>query len=80
LWPRWLNAHDLSPATVAVATGLECRGIAAEWHAIDERSVARVRDAGLELAAWTVRRRPTYARLERLGVVAICAEGHALDG
>jgi glycerophosphoryl diester phosphodiesterase len=79
-WPRWLNSHDLSPATVALAAGMECRGIAAEWHAIDARSVARARDAGLDVAAWTVRRRPTYARLERLGVVAICAEGRALDG
>ena len=79
-WSRWLNAHDLSPATVGLAEGLACRGIAAEWHAIDARSVARARDAGLDVAAWTVRRRPTYARLERLGVVAICAEGRALDG
>jgi glycerophosphoryl diester phosphodiesterase len=79
-WPRWLNTHDLEPATIALAAGLECRGIAAEWRAIDARSVARAADAGLEVAAWTVRRRPTYGRLERLGVVAICAEGRALDG
>jgi glycerophosphoryl diester phosphodiesterase len=79
-WPRWLNAHDLEPTTVTVATRLGCRGIAAEWHAIDERSARRVRAAGLDLAAWTVRRRPTYHRLERLGVVAICAEARALDG
>jgi glycerophosphoryl diester phosphodiesterase len=39
-----------------------------------------VADAGLELAGWTVRRRPTYARLERLGVVAVCVEAKALDG
>jgi glycerophosphoryl diester phosphodiesterase len=42
--------------------------------------MARARDAGLEVAAWTVRRRATYRRLERLGVVAICAEAAALDG
>ena len=37
-------------------------------------------DAGLEIAARTVRRRPTFVRLERLGVVAVCAEAAALDG
>jgi hypothetical protein len=36
--------------------------------------------AGLDLIGWTVRRRPTYRRLEQLGAFAICAEGLALDG
>ena len=79
-WPRWLNTHDLSAETVALAQRIECRGISAEWPAIDARSAARVADAGLELSTFTVRRRPTYARLERLGLVAICAEAAALDG
>jgi glycerophosphoryl diester phosphodiesterase len=79
-WPRWLNAVDLAPETIAAAVALECRGIAAEWRAIDPRSAGRVLDAGLELAAWTVRRRPTFARLERLGIVAVCVEARALDG
>ncbi len=78
-WPRWLNAADLSDATILEATNLECRGVSVEWGAINPRSVARARAADLEVAAWTVRRRPTYRRLERLGVVAICAEGLALD-
>jgi glycerophosphoryl diester phosphodiesterase len=79
-WPRWLNAVDLSEERVVLAQRLECRGIAAEWHAIVPRSAGRVRDAGLELVAWTVRRRPTFARLERLGVAAVCVEANALDG
>jgi glycerophosphoryl diester phosphodiesterase len=79
-WPRWLNSVDLEPPSVARAVELECRGISTNWRMIDKRSVARVRDAGLDLVAWTVRRRPTYRRLERLGVTAICAEGNALDG
>jgi glycerophosphoryl diester phosphodiesterase len=79
-WPRWLNSVDLEPPSVARAVELECRGISTNWRMIDKRSVARVRDAGLDLVAWTVRRRPTYRRLERLGVAAICAEGNALDG
>lgn len=80
LWPRWLNAVDLSAETVALAERIECRGISAHWRAIDERSVARAHAAGLEVAGWTVRRRPTYARLVRLGAVAICVEAAALDG
>lgn len=79
-WPRWLNTEDLEPATVALAVELGCRGIAADWPAIDARSAGRVRSAGLDLAAWTVQRRPTYARLAALGVVAIVVEGPALDG
>lgn len=79
-WPRWLNARDLEPATIAAATELECRAISVEWHAIDPDSMARVRAAGLEIAAWTVRRRPTAARLARLGVIASSVEAAALDG
>jgi len=79
-WPRWLNAVDLEPSTVALAVQLECRGVSANWRAIDKGSIARARSEGLVVAGWTVRRRPTYRRLERLGVVAICAEAAALDG
>jgi glycerophosphoryl diester phosphodiesterase len=79
-WPRWLNAVDLSTDTVALAERIECRGISVEWRAISPGALARARAAGLDVAAWTVRRRPTYARLDRLGVVAICAEAAALDG
>ena len=80
LWPRWLNADDASAATIAAAVELDCRGISVEWHALDAAALRRARAADLAVAAWTVRRRPTYARLERLGVVAICAEAAALDG
>jgi glycerophosphoryl diester phosphodiesterase len=80
LWPRWLNAHDAEPSTIAMALELDCRGVAIEWRALDRAAIARVRSAGLELTAWTVRRRPTYARLERLGVGMICVEAAALDG
>jgi glycerophosphoryl diester phosphodiesterase len=79
-WPLWLNAMDLSPITIDQARELDCAGIAADYHAIDERGVERARHAGLEVAAWTVTRRPTYARMVELGVVAVCVEGTALDG
>ncbi|MEO8571569.1 MAG: glycerophosphodiester phosphodiesterase [Chloroflexota bacterium] len=79
-WPTWLNTQVLDAATVAEARALGCRGIAAQWRAIDSRSARMVGAAELELASWTVRRRPTFDRLARLGVVAACVEGHALDG
>jgi glycerophosphoryl diester phosphodiesterase len=78
-WPRWLNAMDLSPATIALAGRIGATGISAEWRSIDERAMRRADGAGLDVAAWTVRRRPTFARLERLGVAAVCVEARALD-
>ena len=79
-WPRWLNAHDLSAATIHRAAQLECQAVSVDFHAIDHGSVAAARAAGLEVAAWTVRRRTTYGRLQRLGVIAACVEAAALDG
>ena len=78
-WPLWLNSWDLEPATIATAAELGCRAVSVEWHAITPASIERVRAAGLGLAAWTVHRRPTFERLARLGVLAICVEGAALD-
>jgi glycerophosphoryl diester phosphodiesterase len=78
-WRLWLNANDLGEGTVAGATRLGCAGVSVHWTAIDRRRVARARAAGLEVAAWTVRRRPTFDRLARLGVVAECVEGAALS-
>ena len=80
-WPRWLNAHVLTDAT------LELRH--ATWAAqpcprAGRRSTRRPRPAhgmqALGLAAWTVRDLETYRRLADLGGVAICAEDAALDG
>lgn len=79
-WRRWLNAPNLDDAVIARAMELDCRGIAVEWHALDAASVTLARSAGLEVAAWTVRRRSSFDRLARLGVVAVCVEGAALDG
>ena len=62
-WPRWLNARDLTAATIALGRASSAAAaISAEWHA-HRRARRRTRRAppGLEVAAWTVRRRPTYA-------------------
>lgn len=79
-WPRWLNAWDLSGATIHRAAELECQAVSVDFHVIDHASLAAARAAGLEVAAWTVRRRTTYGRLQRLGVIAACVEAAALDG
>ena len=79
-WPRWLNAYDLGPTTVALALELGCSAIAAEWQAIDAEGVARATDAGLEVVSWTVREPAGYQRLAELGLTAICVEAAALDG
>jgi glycerophosphoryl diester phosphodiesterase len=79
-WPRWLNTLDLAPATIEAAVDLGCVGIAVQFLAIDSSSAGRVHDAGLELIAWTVRRRDTWDRLAGLGVAAMCVEAAALDG
>jgi glycerophosphoryl diester phosphodiesterase len=79
-WRSWLNAWVLEPETVATAAEIGCRGVSVEYHALTPASMRLARAAGLEVAAWTVRRRPTFERMAKLGVVAICSEGAALDG
>ncbi len=79
-WTRWLNAEDLSPATLSLAVGLGCAGISVLWPSITPARFGAATDAGLAVAAWTVRRRATFDRLARLGVVACCVEAMALDG
>ena len=79
-WTRWLNADDLAPATISLAVGLGCRGLSVLWGAITPATMRAAGAAGLDVAAWTVRRRATWDRLARLGVVAACVEGAALDG
>lgn len=79
-WPRWFNSETLDAATVSAAVDLGCAGVAVEWHALDRRSVRMAQAAGLVVAAYTVRRRPTFARLAALGLFAVCVEAAALDG
>jgi glycerophosphoryl diester phosphodiesterase len=79
-WPRWLNARDLSPSTIDLARSLGCSAVSVLWRAINAKSVARVRAAGLEFVAWTITDPADYRRIEALGALAICVESVALDG
>jgi glycerophosphoryl diester phosphodiesterase len=79
-WARWLNSRELDTSTIDRAVELGCEAVAVLWRAIDDRAFARAAAAGLDVVAWTVRRRSTFNRLARLGVKAICVEAAALDG
>jgi glycerophosphoryl diester phosphodiesterase len=79
-WPRWGNSPILDAGIIELARELGCAGLAVDWHAIRSEDALAVREAGLTLAAWTVRDRATFERLEGLGVAAMCVEAEALDG
>jgi glycerophosphoryl diester phosphodiesterase len=78
VWPLWLSTARLSDRVIRSAAELGCAGIAAEWHRVDAGRVARAREAGLDVAAWTVRDAVVRDRLSGLGVVAACVEGGAV--
>ena len=78
-WPRWLNSYTLSSRVIDEARKLGCEGLSVNWPTIDARNASAVLEAVLTLAVWTVRRRDTFRRLERLGVSAMCVEAAALD-
>jgi glycerophosphoryl diester phosphodiesterase len=52
--------------------------VAIQSRALNAATVASAHAAGLEVASYTVRRRATFDRLARLGVVAVCVEAAAL--
>jgi len=79
-WGRWLNVVDMDPATLSLAVGLGCRGVSALWGTLTPAAVRLAHATGLDVAAWTVRRRATWDRLAGLGVVGCCVEAAALDG
>jgi glycerophosphoryl diester phosphodiesterase len=79
-WSRWLNSETLDADVIATAMRLGCRGVSVWFESIDDTTMAMTRAAGLDVAAWTVRRRSTFDRLARLGVAAVCVEAAALDG
>jgi glycerophosphoryl diester phosphodiesterase len=77
-WPCWLISERLDERVVRLARETGCQGIAAEWPALDQRTVGLVRDAGLQLATWTVSDPLTLERVVRLGPVAVCVDPPAL--
>ena len=79
-WRRWLITEDLAPSTLLPRHRAGLLGAwPSSWGAITPRAVREARATGLEVVAWTVRRVATMDRLARLGVMACCVEGAALD-
>jgi glycerophosphoryl diester phosphodiesterase/endonuclease/exonuclease/phosphatase family metal-dependent hydrolase len=79
-WKRWLTTWTLAPATIDFAIELGLQGLSVHWGAVTPATIGPARAAGLEVMAWTVRRRTTFDRLASQGVFACCVEGTALDG
>lgn len=77
-WPCWLISERLDEGVVRAAQEAGCQGVAAEWPALDPRTVRLVRDAGLQLATWTVSDAITLERVVRLGPDAVCVDPPAL--
>jgi signal transduction histidine kinase/glycerophosphoryl diester phosphodiesterase len=78
-WACWLNADDLSDRTVGLALELGCTGVSVELAGLTAARLDEARRSGLDVAAWTVRRRDELARLRGLDLFAICIEGEPLD-
>jgi glycerophosphoryl diester phosphodiesterase len=77
-WTCWLNVVELNRWTIGAARAVGAAGVSALWPSVTAATVAEARAAALDVAAWTVRRRPTRRRLERLGIAAVIVEGPAL--
>ena len=79
-WTIWLATIDWTAATLPLAIKLGCRGISVDYAKVTPARMAKARAAGVDVAVWTVRRRATFERMARLGVMAACVEAAALDG
>ncbi len=79
-WTRWFATIDWTRSTLAEARDLGCTGISVDYLKVTPARMAAAKAAGIDVAVWTVRRRPTFNRLARMGVVASCVEAAALDG
>ena len=77
-WPTWLLHERLDRSVVETALVLGCRGVAIEWPALTQPMVAIVREAGLQLMAWTVADRSTLDGVMRFSPDAICLDPPSL--
>ena len=78
-WTCWLNAMTLDRWSIAAARAVAASGVSVSAASVHAAAVAQARSAGLAVAAWTIRRRPTRQRLESLGVDALLVEGRPLE-
>jgi glycerophosphoryl diester phosphodiesterase len=72
-WSRWLNAESAEEAELA--TQLGCVGLSVAIDLLNDASISRWRDAGLEIAAWTLRGVQDAAWASDGRLTALCVEG-----
>jgi glycerophosphoryl diester phosphodiesterase len=75
-WSRWLNAETVTEAEQATALG--CVGLSVSMDLLNDASISRWRDAGLEVAAWTLRDAQGAAWASDLRLTALCVEGEGV--
>jgi glycerophosphoryl diester phosphodiesterase len=75
-WSRWLNAESAEEAEQAVQLG--CAGLSVAMDLLNDASISRWRDAGLEVAAWTLRDVQGAAWANDLRLTALCVEGEGV--
>jgi glycerophosphoryl diester phosphodiesterase len=75
-WSRWLNAETTADAEQATALG--CVGLSVSMDLLNDASINRWRDAGLEVAAWTLRGVQGAAWASDLRLTALCVEGEGV--
>ena len=72
-WSRWLNAETAPEAEQATALG--CVGLSVSMDLLNDESISRWCDAGLEVAAWTLRDVQGVAWASDPRLTALCVEG-----
>ena len=75
-WSRWLNAESAEEAEQA--TQLGCVGLSVAMELLNDANINRWRDAGLEVAAWTLRGEQGAAWASDLRLTALCVEGEGV--
>jgi glycerophosphoryl diester phosphodiesterase len=75
-WSRWLNAETTADAEQATALG--CVGLSVAMELLNDANISRWRDAGLEVAAWTLRGVQGAAWASDLRLTALCVEGEGV--
>jgi hypothetical protein len=75
-WSRWLNAETTAEAERATTLG--CVGLSVSMDLLNDANISRWRDAGLEVAAWTLRDVQGAAWASDLRLTALCVEGEGV--
>jgi myo-inositol-1(or 4)-monophosphatase/deoxyribonuclease-2 len=75
-WSRWLNAESAEEAEQATQLGYV--GLSVAMELLNDANINRWRDAGLEVAAWTLRGAQGAAWASDLRLTALCVEGEGV--